>query len=239
ETQMDFRPSGHAFRPQGPGLIYRVVMGGSTFSLRGIACDNIKEVADEIMEGDRELQKALKIEDEDYELHHFRCDFVEQGEIIMDQLFNRRFPLYEDMLCNLSDPGYSWWMEPTTDSLVIHFKSHSIEREKNLIKLGPIGDYALAHRRFSELGKVLRKLFPVREFNCDERRLIIKPVEASDKNFKALYELFSRGAAPTSFSNSGPEQFGGTLCFYLGESACVRGFSCALEPRQQANSHLA
>lgn len=237
---IDFRPSGAAFRPQGPGLLYRIITGGSTFSLRGVACENIKETADELSGGDKNLLAQLKIEDdaEQAEIFHFRCDFLAQAEIIHDQLFNRRFPLYEDMLCNLSDPGYSWWMEPRQDSLVVYFKSQSIDREKNLIKLGPVGDYALAHRRFAELGRVLRALFPVRDFSCDERRLVITPVDADNENFNAIRGIFAKGHAPTELAGFGPQEFGRTLFFYLSELASVRSFWMELVPKLEKKTNL-
>lgn len=240
EMISDFRPSSSAFRPQGPGILYRVVTGGSTFSLRGVACDNIKEFADELDSGNIALKTALKIadDDENVEIHHFRCDFLEQAEIIIEQLFNRRFPLYEDMLCNLSDPGYSWWMEPSNENLTVYFKAHSIEREKNLIKLGPIGDYALAHRRFSELQKVLHSMFSVREYSCDERRLVIKPVNASSEGFKALREIFAKGKSPTDLPGFAPSEMGRTLFFYLSELASVRSFWTELALKLEKKSNL-
>lgn len=237
DSREDFLPTGGAFRPQGPGLLYRVVMGGSTFSLRGVACENIKEAADDLEAGSPELINALKIEDET-DVHHFRCDFVEQAEIIHDQLFNRRFPLFEDMLCNLSDPGYSWWMEPNENSLVVYFKAQSVEREKNLIKLGPVGDYALAHRRFGELGRVLKNLFPVRDFSCDERRLVIHPVDSNNEAFKAVRGIFAKGRAPTDLADFGPNEFGRTLFFYLSELASLRSFWIELAPKLEKRSHL-
>lgn len=240
DSRADFLPTSKAFRPQGPGLIYRVIMGGSTFSLRGIPCENIAEVIGEIDNGSTEYLRQLKIEsnDEEVEIFHFKCDFIEQAEIIQDQLFNRRFPLYEDVVCNISDPGYSWWMEPGSEHLTVYFKAQSVEREKNLIKLGPVGDYALAHRRFSELGKVLKNLFPVRDFSCDERRLIIKPVDTKNPNFEAVHGIFAKGRAPTALPGFGPEEFGRTLFFYLSELACVRSFWMDLVPRLEKRSHL-
>tara|TARA_R110000868_G_scaffold110286_1_gene298991 strand:+ start:27465 stop:28277 length:813 start_codon:yes stop_codon:yes gene_type:complete len=239
EQMAEFRPSGRGFRPQGPGILYRVVTGGSTFSLRGFACDNIKESAEELESGDASLRSTLKIEDdEEVQIHHFRCDFIEQAEVVIDQLFNRRFPLYEDMLCNLSDPGYSWWMEPNEDSLTVYFKAHSIEREKNLIKLGPIGDYALAHRRFSELRSTVRGMFSVREFSCDERRMVIKPVDANNDGFKALRNIFSKGKAANDLAGFGANELGRTLFFYLNELASVRAFWCELAPKLEKKTNL-
>ncbi len=239
EMESDFRPSGQNFKPIGPGILYRVVTGGSTFSLRGIACESIKETYDELNDGDRSIRSSLKIEEnEEVEIHHFRCDFIEQAEVVMDQLFNRRFPLYEDMLCNLSDPGYSWWMEPNQESLIVYFKSQSIERENNLIKLGPIGDDLLAHRRFGELKQSLSSLFSVREFSCDERRLIIKPVDSSSKGYKALRDIFDTGRSPNDLSGFGSNEIGRTLFFYLNELASVRNFWSQLAIKLEKKTNL-
>ncbi len=239
DMEGDFRPSGQNFRPQGPGILYRVVTGGSTFSLRGISCENIHESYEELVSGDRSLRSSLKLEDdEEVEIHHFRCDFIEQAEVVMDQLFNRRFPLYEDMLCNLSDPGYSWWMEPNEGSLIIYFKAQSIDREKSFIKLGPMGDEALAHRRFGELKNSLKSLFSVREFSCDERRLIIKPVDQQCNGFKALRDIFSKGKAPVDLTGFGANEIGRTLFFYLNELASVRNFWNQLTLKLEKKTNL-
>lgn len=239
EQQIDFMPSGAAFRPQGPGLIFRIVTGGSTFSLRGFACENIKEAFDEFEVGSSEMREALKLDkDEEVELLHFRCDFVEQAEIVIDHLFNRRFPLYEDVLCNLSDPGYSWWMEPSESEIKIYFKAHSIDREKNLIKLGPIGDYAMAPRRFAELSRILRSMFALREFSSDERQLLIAPVDPNNEIFVAFRKIFSSGQIPTQLNGFAPETIGRTLFYYLCELATVRRFWYELTPKLTKSGYL-
>ncbi len=239
-SRADFMPSAAAFRPQGPGLIYRVITGGSTFSLRGFATENIKEAFDEIEGGSREFLASLKMEEGvNEELHHFRCDFVEQAEIVLDHLFNRRFPLHEDVLCNLSDPGYSWWMEPAEDAIIIYFKAQRIDREKNLLKLGPIGDYTMAARRFSELATVMRSMFAVRDFSSDERHLTITPVDAQSEAFQAFRNLFVQGQSLTQFKGFSPESMGRTLFYYLGELASVRKFWCELTPKLNKTNYLA
>src|SRR5690606_8120341 len=88
------------------------------------------------------------LEDIDEKLKFFMVEDVSQAEIIHDQIHNRRFPIHEEMICNLSDPGFSWWLTKKNKGFQISF-TMSVADDQT-IKLGPLGDRELAIRNFQQ-----------------------------------------------------------------------------------------
>ena len=43
-------------------------------------------------------------------VHWFECESYSQAQIIVDQMMNRRFPYEDEAICNISDPGATWWL---------------------------------------------------------------------------------------------------------------------------------
>ena len=51
-----------------------------------------------------------------------------RAQLIADLYHGKRFPIREEWLCNLSDPGFSWWLIINDDgSLTIRFQSYGID----------------------------------------------------------------------------------------------------------------
>ena len=44
-------------------------------------------------------------------------------DLIVQVLFNKRFPYQEELVFNISDPGYSWWLEECENGLNIFLNS--------------------------------------------------------------------------------------------------------------------
>lgn len=86
----------------------------------------------------------------------FMMDNILQAEIICDGLHNRRFPVNEELMCNISDPGFSWWLKPKSSGFQLCF-SMSLGIDETSIKLGPLGDQQLAVKNFRMLEHLITK----------------------------------------------------------------------------------
>jgi hypothetical protein len=219
-----------------PGLIYSLQSGASTFSLRGIACESMERTLSDV-ESSHQMQRALNISD--YypleELQHYQTANKLEGEVIIDHLCNRRFPYHEDSLCNLSDPGFSWWMKHDEDSLSIYFKSFGIDRAENLVQLGPIADTAISIAHLQEISKYLDSLFPVAEIFCSPKQFTVMTKDKGSECFNAFKQLFLSGDWGETDSSLRFNSLPKTLSLFLSEVAVVRKFWLHLK-QQQARS---
>ena len=212
--------------PATSGIIFVIANSGSSFSIRGEVVESIAEAFEFLRSGDRELVEKLCLDAKNLDLstvEYFATKNLEQAEVIVDGLFNRRFPVDEDILCNLSDPGFSWWLDDKSEGLSIYFKSQGLDRSQNYVRLGPVGDSAIATIYFEELGRKLKGLIPFREFYCSEKEFLLSPVDVNNKNYQALKEVFLRGTPPCQLEMS-QRILGKTLYFYLDGIAALRRF---------------
>lgn len=209
-----------SLRPMAPGLIYRIDDGGSTFCIRAIATSNIDEEFSHLN------RATLKIPD-DFPLNSlcfFELPTIEQAEAVIEQLCNRRFPKQEDSLCNISDPGFSWWMDLQLDRFEIFFRSHGINRADKYIQLGPIGDQKMASLRMGQVQSLLRSSFPVSEFSNTNKGFAIGSLKPEQLGFKSFRDIFLKGENHTNMENFPDNGLGRTLYFYFHELASIRKF---------------
>ena len=207
-------------KPIGPGLIYRIDDGGSTFCIRAIATKNIDEEFNHIN------CSALKITD-DFpleSLYYFELPTIEQAEAVIEQLCNRRYPKQEDSLCNISDPGFSWWMDLHTDRFEIFFRSHGINRADKYIQLGPVGDQKVAALRMDQVQTLLRSSFPLSEFSSTNKGFAVGTLKPEHLGFKSFRDIFLKGENHTNLENFPDNGLGRTLYFYFHELASIRKF---------------
>ena len=185
-----------------PGVFYDVELGRGTFCLRGDA--RFQE------ESDRKSGKNF-----------FATSRLELAEVIADQLFNRRFPLEEDELCNISDPGGSWWMGREGRKVHIFFGGHYSDEKVNL---GPLGDVAVAHSLFKRGESWLRRLLPIEELFLSPKYLALSALDSEHDIFQQFCDIFLKGEKPDhpSFGTS-------ALSLYLEELAVVRRFWLCLQ----------
>ncbi len=216
--------------PNSPGVIFRIDSGKNTFCVRGFSTDNIKFQLDalEFESNKLMLLKANSISDK---IYFFETKTYEVAEMIKDQIINRRFPLQEDSVCNISDPGYSWWMDISPGRFEIFFKSHAVNREEKFLKLGPIGDAKIAMIRLNQAHALLRSAFPLSEYSCSEKSFAVSCSKPDHSSFIAFQNIFSRGE-----NNSLPENFpentiGKTLYCYFLEIATLRKFWIDVESK--------
>jgi hypothetical protein len=219
--------------PQGPGLLYRIDKGISTFCLRGLASEDLMWDIEAIERQDVDVMRSLKINEEEQiqEVRFFETDDYPMAETIVDQMINRRFPRQESMLCNLSDPGFSWWMDEGHGKFAIYFQSHGIERDSSLVQLGPLGDPMIAYRRLGRALSVLRRFFPINEYGVTEKVFEISTTNASHQGYEAFANIFLHGEFPFQEILSELTGEEHTLFLYLREVAALRRFWLTVQKR--------
>lgn len=218
--------------PESSGIIYKIDNGLSTFCVRGFASKNIRETMLELDGKESSKRSILKLMSSDGldQIHFFVTKNLELAEAIKEQVINRRFPHMEDALCNISDPGFSWWMNINTDELEgegkfeIFFRSHGINRAEKYIQLGPIGDGAIAALRMNQARTLLRSSFPISEFSCDDKSFSIASSKPDHSGFVSFRNIFLDGINNTIEENFPDNSLGRTLYYYFHELAIVRKF---------------
>ena len=216
--------------PMAPGIIFRVDRGANTFCVRGFTTENINYQLKALPYESAKLM-LLKAQNENDQIFYFETKTFEVAEIIKDQIINRRFPIQEDAVCNISDPGYSWWMDVTPGRFEIHFKSNSIQRAEKFVKLGPVGDSKIAMLRLNQAHALLRSSFPLTEFSCTDKSLVVATSKPDHSSFLSFQNIFLNGDNHTCPENFPDNSTGKTLYFYFLELATLRKFWIEVEAK--------
>ncbi|PIP94541.1 MAG: hypothetical protein COW00_08480 [Bdellovibrio sp. CG12_big_fil_rev_8_21_14_0_65_39_13] len=210
--------------PSSPGLLFKIEQGANTFCLRAMPSDDLNDDAVDVIEGNRQLRHQLRFDenatrdDISQQLLYFETPIRENAEVLVETLCNRRFPLRENQLCNISDPGHSWWLEENAQQLTVHFRAPSIEREKEYLELGPLGDSRMAISRFQRLAPNLQRMMPTLSIDHNDRCLNFK-VNGSDL-LTSLKKMFRDGDNVWNQD----EEISTTLYLFLEELATTRRF---------------
>lgn len=216
--------------PEGAGVIYRLDEAMGTFCIRGFSSANVRKSMESLQKGDEGKRALLKISaDADFsQVFYFKTNTFEIAEGLKDQIMNRRFPKEEDAVCNISDPGFSWWMNVgLTDAegrFEIFLKSHSVNRAENSIQLGPLGDGLLAAARFNQAYSFFKNQFPLSEFVCTEKSFLMATSKPDHLGFISLKNIFLLGENYTSMDDFPDDAFGRMFFQYLQEIASIRKF---------------
>ncbi|PIK16549.1 hypothetical protein [Halobacteriovorax sp. JY17] len=236
EIAIDFEEEGveHSLEsvfPVSPGLIFKIDSGVSTFCVRGILCHNINESVHSVMNDEEGSWKKLKINDREElsGIHYFETSSIEQSEMIAEYILNKRFPIQEEMVCNLSDPGFSWWLESNENGMKVYFKAQSVERDQQFMRLGPIGDRGISSLKFSKCEGLLRRLFSISEYSTSDKSFEIKPFNLNDSNFLNFKDIFEKGEFNFEFDPADLTVDHQRLVIFLQEVAAVRGFWISVE----------
>lgn len=221
--------------PQNPGVLYRLEFGVSTFSIRGFACENIAQSYEKFLSHSEVERECLRWKqgDEVRSIKHFTLPFKEWGEVISDQLIGKRFPYFEEKICNLSDPGLSWWMEKLENGVHLFFGVRRSKRDAKTINLGPIGDACIAIKRFRDAKDLFTEVFDLKEFACTDNSVTL--VSSSEENsfFQNFQRIFEKGEFSKDLESVINHR---TLYYYLNEISQMRAFWINVE--REIKNHL-
>nr|BDT27232.1 hypothetical protein BHI3_06980 [Bacteriovorax sp. HI3] len=233
-TQVEIIAPVVSIYPETPGIVYKIDNGPSTFCVRGYSVANIKEAFQELANSESSKRPILKLsrEDDFSQVMFFETRSFELAEAVREQIINRRFPHQEDAVCNISDPGFSWWMDVSDANenghkqgrFEIFFRSHGINRAEKYIQLGPIGDGSVAALRMNQARTLLRSSFPISEFSCDDKSFTVASQKPDHLSFISFKNIFLEGINNTELENFPDNSMGRTLFYYFHELAIVRKF---------------
>lgn len=223
--------------PESAGVVYHVELKGSIFVIRALESRDLSQDIPKFLSS-QEILKKLRLSDSTnpaLEIQYFECDDIFMAKTIVSNLSNKRFPLYEEHVMNISDPGDSWWLKVDEDKISLYFKLCRTEVLENMVKLGPIGDNELTHDVFNKLYGYFNLIFEIQDFSCQKGSLHIKPVDMQDGLFQEFINVFKSGEVGIKLMNhlrelenkSDRESFKSSVRranYFLLEIAHMRGF---------------
>jgi hypothetical protein len=235
ESEVESQDSANAFLatfPTDPGILYHVQKTPSVFVLRTLVTKNIKEDFIKIIERPEDYPSLRLLEIKGEVQDHLRFFIVEnpsEAEIIHDQLHNRRFPFNEEMICNLSDPGFSWWLTKKDLGFQLSFTMSVSDNDEN-IKLGPLGDRELAIRRFQGFENLISSAGI--EMNIQNETNRVRFTDCEEFILEELKDLFEFGVMTQTLRDlfkilarkTSDHALLEDVWFYLNEIAAMRRF---------------
>jgi hypothetical protein len=219
--------------PEEAGIIYHVQKSTSVFVIRTLVSQNIRADYSRIMENPEDYPSLRLLEGGQRELmgrlKFFLVENPSQAEIIHDQLHNRRFPIHEEMMCNISDPGFSWWLTKKSKGFQLAF-TMSVMNCENTLKLGPLGDKELALKNFQTLENLITSAGV--EMNIQNETNRVQFTDCEEFILEELKDVFEFGVVTETLSdlfkilakrlkNNSTLQ---SSWFYLQELAAMRRF---------------
>lgn len=227
--------------PKAPGLLYVLEKREFTFLIKGVNVTNLSIAYEEILEGkttNPEIEKVfLKNQDFDFKnLKFFQVEYPELAEVIKDQVFNRRMPLSEQGLVNISDPSLSWWMSYSINQIDLYFCTTPRKFLEHSVKLGPLADQNVAHARFKEMVSLFKSLFTVADFYCDKKMFSLKTVNSMNDKFESFMHLLLNGASVDEFFPYSEQKKQITNYLFLKEISAVRKFWILIESELKRHS---
>lgn len=219
--------------PEEAGVIYHVQKSVSVFVIRTMVSHNIREDFLKILERPEDYPSLRLIEggvtEVSDKLKFFLVENPSQAEIIHDQLHNRRFPMNEELMCNLSDPGFSWWLTKKNQGFQLAF-TMSVASDENTIKLGPLGDRELALKNFQQLEALVTSAGI--EMNIQNETNRVQFTDCEEFILEELKDVFEFGVMTQTLKDlfkilSRKNKNDSTLqttWFYLQELAAMRRF---------------
>lgn len=179
------------------GVLFHVEKQSSTFVVRIKVCHDLAHDFNKAYKNIDEFPE-LRLE-EASELKFFATDSLQLAQSIKNQFANKRFPIFEEDVLNVSDPGDSWYMDLGSKNIRINFKLSGTHKLDHFLKLGPLGDLAETTKNFSQLGGYFQMLFPLNDYVCTSNQLEIVCGESQNKVFLGLKNLFESGEANPEF----------------------------------------
>ena len=181
--------------PEKPGLFFHVDHMGGTFVIRSFLSTNLVQDFNKIRTSPEDFPSLRLLKDgriQWHKLNHFVCELTEEAEMLHQRLGMRRFPVKEESVCNISDPGFSLWFEKSNLGFSLHPKIKNLA--PNLKRLGPLVDSKIAQRRWMELSEVMNELPLGLDFSLENGSLVLASQEAWLS--QAFEEVFLKGVMP-------------------------------------------
>ena len=187
---------------QVPGVFYHLEKKTSTFVIRIFESYDLSLDYPKILKNPENYPTLRLVSDEisdiSEKLKFFECDLFELAVEIKSELANKRFPIFEERVFNVSDPGDSWWVKADAGEIKIFFKLSRTEAMDSLIKLGPLGDTKRATELFNQLYGYFKMIFPVNDYSSAHGQFSIKS-EADNPMFKAFCRILTDGDSGFEF----------------------------------------
>jgi hypothetical protein len=179
-----------------PGFFYHLQKKASTFVIRIHPTANLKEDYKNILKHP-DLFPTLRLNEGEQtlgeKLAYFECDRLEIAKNIKSHLGNKRFPMFEERVFNVSDPGDSWWLRLEEKKITVLFKLSHTEDMGRLIKLGPLGDSHKSLDTLNQLYGYFKMMMPIEDYSSGYGQWSMSCAEADNVNFENLKRLFSHG----------------------------------------------
>lgn len=237
-VQETFRINGLSkLAPSGPGVLYNLQSSSLVFSLRALAVSDVDIMVTDILKAPEDYPSLRLLENEGdpaERLKWFSTGSQGEAEYVCARVAHRRFPRREEDLCNLSDPGFGWWLEEIPGGFVIHGKRNSLH--PNLRSLGPLADPNLFQRHWQDLSEVMSGLPVPLEWMIGNARFQLSSVE-SPWLTQELMKVFLNGEVSEELRElfiilgrkyAKPAQLEASW-YFLKEAAAMRRFWVALE----------
>ena len=105
----------YAIRSYYAGLWFRLKRSGDTFLVQTKVCESLSLVSDQLAISEDEAFSSW---------FWWEIDSIDVANYVSAQMKAKRFSLFEERVCNLGDPGLSWWFFQEQDvitSYSIHY----------------------------------------------------------------------------------------------------------------------
>ncbi len=178
------------------GLIYNLQKNANTFLIRSIEAKNLADMYQMIQKTPEDFPKLRLIEDGQANLSNLKfieCDSVEEAKALTRELSNKRFPFSEENICNISDPGFTWWMSHDDTSMEVFFSLSHTHDMSQMVKIGPLGDTNIATKNFKQFYLFFSSIFPIEEFSVGRSHFKISALPQNKGMFNDLVNVFKTG----------------------------------------------
>lgn len=223
--------------PQAPGLFFHLEQTGGTFIIRTLPSHNLA-VDQELITAHPEEYPTLRLIYEGgvqlKKLKWFELGSFSEAEIVHQRVGQRRFPRREEEVCNLSDPGFSWWLEKHAHGFSLYSKMGLLK--EGLVRLGPLADGQLAPHRWNDLIQLLSQLPLKLDVRAENNRFIMSS-ESEKWLLDEFLRVFTRGQVSDDLQSvfrllgkkGVNEGLLSTCWYFLQEVAAVRRFWLEIE----------
>lgn len=190
------------FLDEVPGLFYHLEKRPSVFVIRILESENLLDDYQKILFAPQDYP-SLRLLDQDKSpsecLKFFECDTVTIASVVKKQLSNKRFPIYEEHVFNISDPSDSWWIGHEDNEITIYFNLSRTMQIEKLKKIGPLGDCDVAIKTLRSFESAFSLLFPIKHFSCAHGQFNISCVGSTNRYFKEFINIFLTGQVGHDF----------------------------------------